>query len=80
MKGRNRSEEKRKKRFVGSVPAISILRFGMEPVRAQIKHLCAQRMKKPGRAGGGPRLGKGTEEKGKKEEIHVGHLLHQQPA
>lgn len=46
MKGGSQSEEKRKKRFVGSVPAISILGLGMEPVRAEVKHVCAQRMKK----------------------------------
>ena len=40
------SAEGRKKRFVDSVPAICVLGLGVEPARAEIESLCAQRMKR----------------------------------
>lgn len=51
----------------------------MEPVRAEINSLCAQRMKW-GRAERKLELGKGTEEKEKKQGIPVDHVLHWQLA
>lgn len=79
MKDENQPEEGRKKRCVDSAQAISIPGLSVEPVRAEINSLCAQRGKW-GRAESELQLGKGTGEGEKKQDIPVDHLLHWQPA